>query len=239
VALIKTGQALSLRPDILKNEIWAEELGKLSDAVGSFSDKVALKILCSELKDIAPKIEERQKSLGLVRPKGMDKTRNSVILDLFEFYNDKCAVASASIGQVYKAKVRRGPLLEAAIGKHEADYWGGKTVAIKVQRPDAARSASLDMYLLRRAAEWLSLWRGGDLTSIADQVRNFDMLQNSTNSAVYCSYQYLGEPHPVFIVIVWNATILRIGLCSRSNERRTVQSLIWKLGKHKSTSILP
>ena len=54
----------------------------------------------------------------------------------------------------------------------EADYWGGKVVAIKVQRPDAARSAALDMYLIRRAAEWLSMWRGGDLTGIADQVSN-------------------------------------------------------------------
>ncbi len=171
VALIKTGQALSLRPDILKNEIWAEELGKLSDSVGSFSDKLALRILCAELKDIIPRIEERQTSLGLRRnSSSSSSSSSSVILDLFEFYNDKCAVASASIGQVYKAKVRRGPLLEAAIGKQEADHWGGKTVAIKVQRPDAARSASLDMYLLRRAAEWLSLWRGGDLTSIADQV---------------------------------------------------------------------
>jgi predicted unusual protein kinase regulating ubiquinone biosynthesis (AarF/ABC1/UbiB family) len=184
VALIKTGQALSLRPDILKNDIWAEELGKLSDAVGSFSDKLALQILCSELKDIAPKIEERQKSLGLVRQKSIGQTSNSIILDLFEFYNDKSAVASASIGQVYKAKVRRGSLLEAAIGKDEANYWGGKTVAIKVQRPDAARSASLDMYLLRRAAEWLSLWRGGDLTSIADQVSVFGVLKNITHSEV-------------------------------------------------------
>jgi predicted unusual protein kinase regulating ubiquinone biosynthesis (AarF/ABC1/UbiB family) len=191
VALIKTGQALSLRPDILKNDIWAEELGKLSDAVGSFSDKLALQILCSELKDIAPMIEERQKSLGLVRQKGIGQTSNSIILDLFEFYNDKCAVASASIGQVYKAKVRRGPLLEAAIGIDEANYWGGKTVAIKVQRPDAARSASLDMYLLRRAAEWLSLWRGGDLTSIADQVSEFSVLKSITHYAVTHLYTYV------------------------------------------------
>lgn len=191
MALIKTGQALSLRPDILKNDIWAEELGKLSDAVGSFSDKLALQILCSELKDIAPMIEERQKSLGLVRQKGIGQTSNSIILDLFEFYNDKCAVASASIGQVYKAKVRRGPLLEAAIGIDEANYWGGKTVAIKVQRPDAARSASLDMYLLRRAAEWLSLWRGGDLTSIADQVSEFSVLKSITHYAVTHLYTYV------------------------------------------------
>lgn len=45
VTLIKSGQALSLRPDLLKNEIWAEELGKLVDAVGSFNDLDAMKII--------------------------------------------------------------------------------------------------------------------------------------------------------------------------------------------------
>jgi hypothetical protein len=35
----------------------------------------------------------------------------------------------------YKARIRRGPVLEAAIGKAEAAIWGGRTVAIKIQRP--------------------------------------------------------------------------------------------------------
>lgn len=94
---------------------------------------------------------------------------NDPILSLFEFYNDNQAIASASIGQCYKARIKRGPRLEAAIGKAEADRWGGRIVAIKVQRPDAAASASLDMYLIRRAAEWLSKFRGGGLPAIADQ----------------------------------------------------------------------
>ena len=45
VALVKSGQALSLRPDLLKNKIWADELGKLVDAVGSFSDIEAMDIM--------------------------------------------------------------------------------------------------------------------------------------------------------------------------------------------------
>ena len=56
VALIKSGQALSLRPDLLKNPIWAEELGKLVDAVGSFPDVVAMDILRSQLSDLLPRI---------------------------------------------------------------------------------------------------------------------------------------------------------------------------------------
>lgn len=178
VALIKSGQALSLRPDLIKNKIWAEELGKLVDAVGSFSDVEAMKIIMMELKDVAQKMdsdpsikwkESFRKRRGMAKTKLEKMVANNPVLSLFEFENDYRAVASASIGQVYKAKIRRGPQLEAALGKEIAAKWGGKVVAIKVQRPDVASSVSLDMYLLRRTATWLSKMRGGDILGIADQ----------------------------------------------------------------------
>lgn len=188
VALIKSGQALSLRPDLIKNKIWANELGKLVDAVGSFSDLEAMKILKSELADVYPKLESTAQKNGVEKNsktkaqkygKGKNINRASinqletfvstdVVLSLFDFYNHNQAVASASIGQVYKARIRPGPRLEAAVGPIEAARWGGKVVAIKIQRPDAEGSASLDMYLLRRTATWLSKVRGGDLPQIAD-----------------------------------------------------------------------
>jgi predicted unusual protein kinase regulating ubiquinone biosynthesis (AarF/ABC1/UbiB family) len=170
VTLIKSGQALSLRPDLLKNTIWAEELGKLVDEVGSFNDIDAMKIMKKQLSDIPalkPATQSREgsnrKLTKIERMVEMDP-----ILSLFEFQNNNLAVASASIGQVYKARIKRGAALEAAIGKEAAEKWGGKTVAIKVQRPDVAAAASLDMYLLRRTATWLSKFRGGDLQGIAD-----------------------------------------------------------------------
>lgn len=168
VALIKSGQALSLRPDLLKNRIWAEELGKLVDEVGSFNDADAMKIMKQQLSDI-PAIKPKIKNGG---DKNLSKIERMVtmdpILSLFEFQNSNLAVASASIGQVYKARIKRGAILEAAIGKSAAARWGGKTVAIKIQRPDVEVAASLDMYLLRRTATWLSKFRGGDLQGIAD-----------------------------------------------------------------------
>lgn len=172
VALIKSGQALSLRPDLI-NKIWADELGKLVDAVGAFPDDAAMKIMIHELENIHPRLKAANIP-SILKPKnGISKVEAIVakdpVLSLFEFYNDNRAVASASIGQVYKARIRKGPQLEAAIGAKEAAKWGGKVVAIKVQRPDAAASASLDMYLLRRAAMWLSKFRGGDLPGIVDQ----------------------------------------------------------------------
>lgn len=180
VALIKSGQALSLRPDIIRNPYWAEELAKLVDAVGAFDDKEAMRIMRIELDDIAQRLAITQSEWQTPENKQMRKaTRKDLtplqkfvekddVLSLFEFYNDNKAVASASIGQVYKARIRPGKQLEAAIGREQAAIWGGCIVAIKIQRPDVEARASLDMYLLRRTAMWLSKIRGGDLPQIAD-----------------------------------------------------------------------
>jgi predicted unusual protein kinase regulating ubiquinone biosynthesis (AarF/ABC1/UbiB family) len=62
VALIKSGQALSLRPDLLKKRIWAEELGKLVDEVGSFPDMDAMNIMREELSDILPKVKRARRA---------------------------------------------------------------------------------------------------------------------------------------------------------------------------------
>mmetsp|Transcript_8954 Transcript_8954/g.14783 ORF Transcript_8954/g.14783 Transcript_8954/m.14783 type:complete len:774 (-) Transcript_8954:422-2743(-) len=177
VALIKSGQALSLRPDLLKSKLWADELGKLVDEVGSFPDVDAMNIMRDELSDLLPRLKNVKRNEATSKQRLVTKGKKSrlqrlvesdPILSLFEFYNDFRVVASASVGQVYKAKLRRGPALEAILGKADAAKWGGKTVAIKIQRPDVAASAALDMYLIRRTAMWLSKFRGGDLVSIAD-----------------------------------------------------------------------
>lgn len=175
VALVKSGQALSLRPDLIRNPIWAEELGKLVDAVGAFSDEEAMKIMRKELSDLEPRLRVTRSSWKSTSSKAR-KPGNRLealvagddILSLFEFMNGNRAVASASIGQVYKARIKPGLQLEAAIGSEAAEQWAGKVVAIKVQRPDVEASASLDMYLLRRTAMWLSKVRGGDLPQVAD-----------------------------------------------------------------------
>ena len=113
VALIKSGQALSLRSDLLKSKIWAEELGKLVDEVGSFPDLEAMNIMRDELSDILPAVKNARLKQEEQLPK-KQKTRqkwssagkltrlveNDPILSMFEFYNDVRTVASASIGQV-------------------------------------------------------------------------------------------------------------------------------------------
>jgi hypothetical protein len=76
-AIIKAGQALASRPDLLPSE-YLEELQKLQDDVPRFSNRVAFAIV--------------EKELGMK------------FNDVFELVQDE-PVAAASIGQVYKARL--------------------------------------------------------------------------------------------------------------------------------------
>lgn len=102
---IKLGQALSIRTDLIP-EAYALELRKLQDAVPPFNNDEALDIL--------------RESLGVSNLNEVFKTISSD------------AIASASIGQVYK-----GQLMD------------GKQVAIKIQRPNILSDIALDLYILR------------------------------------------------------------------------------------------
>lgn len=105
---VKLGQALSVRPDIVGPDAM-NELRGLCDAVPSFPNEVAFEMM--------------EEELG--RPVG----------DMFVDMSEK-PIAAASLGQVYKARIR-------------AD---GREVAIKVQRPDMLRKVSLDLYCMKRLA---------------------------------------------------------------------------------------
>jgi predicted unusual protein kinase regulating ubiquinone biosynthesis (AarF/ABC1/UbiB family) len=102
---IYAGQALSIRTDLI-TEAYALELRKLQDAVPPFDSDLAKKIICEELQ--IKSLDEKFKDITAV------------------------PIASASIGQVYKATLQ-----------------DGRTVAVKVQRPKILNDIALDLYLLR------------------------------------------------------------------------------------------
>lgn len=106
---VKLGQALSVRPDLVGPDAM-NELRALCDAVPSFPNEVAFQMM--------------EEDLG--RPVG----------DMFSDISGK-PIAAASLGQVYKAKLRKT----------------GQDVAIKVQRPDMLRKVSLDLYCMKRVAK--------------------------------------------------------------------------------------
>ena len=108
---IKLGQALSTRPDLVRQD-WLTELTNLQDNLPAFDHKIALKIIKEELG--APADE------------------------LFDEFPDS-PIASASLGQVYKAKMKNNT-----------------HIAVKVQRPNLYFLIRRDVVILRFLATFLS-----------------------------------------------------------------------------------
>ena len=108
---IKLGQALSTRPDLVRQD-WLTELTKLQDNLPPFDHKIALKTIEDELGDKASSL-------------------------LVEFPNEP--IASASLGQVYKAKFKPNSY-----------------VAVKVQRPNLEFIIRRDIVILKILANILS-----------------------------------------------------------------------------------
>jgi predicted unusual protein kinase regulating ubiquinone biosynthesis (AarF/ABC1/UbiB family) len=108
VTFIKSGQALALRRDLVRSPEIVRELTKLQDEVGTFDNDVAMQIIRDELGEPD---------------------------ELFEF-DPVLPIASASIGQVYRARLKEN----------------NRLVAVKVQRPDAIETAAIDMFILRKFA---------------------------------------------------------------------------------------
>nr|YP_002049412.1 possible kinase [Paulinella chromatophora]ACB43202.1 possible kinase [Paulinella chromatophora] len=101
---IKLGQALSTRPDLLRRD-WLDELTNLQDNLPAFDHRIALRTIYEELG--APADE------------------------LFEEFPPK-PIATASLGQVYKAKIH-----------------GQNWVAVKVQRPQLTTVLRRDLVIIR------------------------------------------------------------------------------------------
>lgn len=117
-------------------------------------------------------------------PHGLGTFENSIAMQTFydDFgvdineiftFDSPDPIASASIGQVYKAKFRSN----------------GKTVAIKIQRPDILETASIDMYILRKVAGFLKnkYTIRSDMIGIADEFgKQLFMELNYTQEALNC-----------------------------------------------------
>lgn len=102
---VKIGQGLSTRPDLCPPE-YLEELSELQDALPTFPDTEAFACI--------------EKELGLT----LDSIFSSI---------SPSPIAAASLGQVYKARLR----------------YSGQLVAVKVQRPVIEEAIGLDFYLIR------------------------------------------------------------------------------------------
>lgn len=171
-AYIKVGQALSTRPDLVPPS-YLEELTKLQDQLPPFPNEIAFQFIQEELGE---------------HPE--------------EIYAEISAdpVAAASLGQVYKGRLR-----------------SGETVAIKVQRPGLAQQITLDLYILRQIATWAAqnVKRvRSDLVGIMDEFgarifEEMDYTQEGRNAERFA--QLYGHVQDIYVPrIYWQYTQRRV-----------------------------
>ena len=110
-------------------------------------------------------------------------------------------VAAASLGQVYRARL-----------------FTGEEVAVKVQRPNLRPTLTLDLYLMRWAASWLSPWLplnlGHDLTLIVDEFgiklfEEIDYLNEGRNAEKFAS-NFQNDLHVKVPSIYWRYCSSRV-----------------------------
>lgn len=171
-AYIKVGQALSTRPDLMPPQ-YLEELTQLQDQLPPFPNEIAFRFIEEELGD---------------RP-------DRIYAELSEN-----PLAAASLGQVYKGKLK-----------------SGETVAVKVQRPGLAQLITLDLYILRQLAVWAN--RNfkrirSDLVGIMDEFgarifEEMDYTQEGRNAERFA--QLYGHLPDVYVPrIYWQYTERRV-----------------------------
>jgi len=171
-AFIKIGQALSTRPDIVP-PIFMDELAELQDQLPAFDNDIAFQFI-----------------------------REALGADPSEVYAEisENPIAAASLGQVYKGRLRTGEL-----------------VAIKVQRPDIAAGIALDMYILRGIATWMRKtfkFVRSNLAAILDEFASrifeeMDYTFEGHNAEKFA--KYYGELEGIYVPkIYWQYTAKRV-----------------------------
>jgi predicted unusual protein kinase regulating ubiquinone biosynthesis (AarF/ABC1/UbiB family) len=170
---IKVGQALSTRPDLIRQD-FLDELIKLQDQLPPFDNAIAYQTIERELE----------------RP----------LKEIFSELSPN-PVAAASLGQVYRGRLH-----------------SGEEVAVKVQRPNLRPVLTLDLYLLRWAATWLTPWLplnlGHDLTLIVDEFgyklfEEIDYINEARNAEKFAN-NFRGNFLVKVPLIYWGYTATRV-----------------------------
>ncbi|NJM97684.1 MAG: AarF/ABC1/UbiB kinase family protein [Phormidesmis sp. RL_2_1] len=156
-AYIKVGQALSTRPDLVSPTTMAEMV-KLQDQLPPFANEIAMRFIEEEIGQPSASVYE---------------------------YLSPEPIAAASLGQVYKGRLKTG-----------------EEVAVKVQRPGLADQITKDIYILRVLAAWAKRnikQIRSDLVSIVDEFgtrifEEMDYTHEGANAERFAElYGYLPE----------------------------------------------
>ncbi|MEM7552966.1 MAG: AarF/ABC1/UbiB kinase family protein [Cyanobacteria bacterium P01_A01_bin.84] len=172
-AYIKIGQALSTRPDLVP-PVYLEELTKLQDQLPAFDNEIAYQFIKEEL----------------------GQTPQEIYSEL-----SPDPIAAASLGQVYKGKLRST----------------GEEVAVKIQRPDLKERITIDLYILRKLSAWAQskIKRvRSDLVGILDELgerifEEMDYIHEGENAERF--FELYGYIEDIYIPkIYWEYTNRRV-----------------------------
>lgn len=186
-AYIKIGQALSTRPDLVP-PTYLEELTKLQDQLPPFPNEIAYQFIEEEL----------------------GATPSEIYAEL-----SPQPIAAASLGQVYKGKLRTG-----------------EEVAVKVQRPDLRERITIDLFILRQLAGWVKnkVKRiRSDLVGILDELgdrifEEMDYIHEGENAERF--FELYGHIKDVYVPkIYWEYTNRRVLTMEWINGTKLTQSV--------------
>ncbi|HZU86283.1 MAG TPA: AarF/ABC1/UbiB kinase family protein [Anaerolineaceae bacterium] len=170
---IKLGQALSSRPDILPAE-YIDELSRLVDEIPPLPFSRMEQVFRAEL--------------------------NCEIEDLFSEF-ERCPMASASIGQVYAARLKNG-----------------QRVVVKIQRPGVVQTIEQDLEILSDMAEFISqnteLGRRYDIPSLVEEFSyrirlELDYQREGRNADIF-RRNFYGDDSVRIPKIYWDVSTARV-----------------------------
>ncbi|WP_353929215.1 AarF/ABC1/UbiB kinase family protein [Okeanomitos corallinicola TIOX110] len=185
-AYIKIGQALSTRPDLVP-PVCLEELTKLQDQLPAFPNEIAYQFIEEEL----------------------GGTPEEIYAEL-----SPQPIAAASLGQVYKGKLKNG-----------------EEVAVKIQRPDLRERITIDLYILRNLAGWVqkNFKRvRSDLVGILDELgdrifEEMDYIHEGENAERF--FELYGHIQDIYVPkIYWEYTNRRVLTMEWINGIKLTQS---------------
>jgi predicted unusual protein kinase regulating ubiquinone biosynthesis (AarF/ABC1/UbiB family) len=125
---------------------------------------------------------------------------------------------NASVAEIY-SELSPSPVAAASLGQvYRGRLYSGEEVAVKVQRPNLRPVITLDLYLMRWAAGWLSPWLplnlGHDLSLIVDEFgtklfEEIDYINEGRNAEKFAS-NFRNDPQVKIPAIYWSYTNTRV-----------------------------